>query len=85
MSDFPELQKLGEDSYEAVRDIIAAVDDLPPEKKSAVFDGLADLLESFQGAFSSVRRISQPQPDAEKTERVDVLVNWLREKTPTKN
>ena len=81
MNDITNLHALGEDSYEAVNDIIHALE-IPSsqEQKNAVFNALADLLESLREDFSGVRRMEQPRPDTEKSERVDVLVNWLREK-----
>lgn len=80
MNDIFSLKVLGEDIFESVSDLVGILDKLPPDQKITAFHSLADLLESFE-EFSNVRRVNQPPPDnPEKTERVDVLVNWLREK-----
>ncbi|HEX8370736.1 MAG TPA: hypothetical protein VF604_19480 [Pyrinomonadaceae bacterium] len=81
MNDISSLQSLGEESYIALSGLVGALDALPPEQKSEAFHALADLLDSLQDEFSCVRRIDQPPTEeSEKSERVDVLVNWLREK-----
>jgi len=80
MNDITKLQGMGEESYEAISELVSVFETLQPEHKSTAFHALADLLESLKDEFSGVRRINQPSPETEKTERVDVLVNWLREK-----
>lgn len=80
MNDIFSLKVLGEDIFESVNDLMDILDTLPSEQKTTAFHALADLLESFE-EFSTVRRVNQPPPnEPEKKERVDVLVNWLREK-----
>ncbi|MDQ3799327.1 MAG: hypothetical protein M3384_07755 [Acidobacteriota bacterium] len=70
-------------AFRALADLLKAieVETLSQEQKSRAFCALAELLESLYNDFSQVRRIDQPPPNTEKSERVDVLVNWLREKS----
>jgi hypothetical protein len=70
-------------AFRALADLLESLqaEALSPEQKSKAFYALADLFESLLNEFSQVRRIDQPPPDTEKVERVDVLVNWLREKS----